>query len=391
VLGGFYFSERATDGSFAATFQGLASVRPPFFQPAYTLFDGRASNSSKGVYGQGTYHLTDRLSFTGGLRYSVETKGVVLNNKTVVAGREFCLVPSCPYSTSKDFSGVSYTADLDYKITDDAMVYARASRGFRSGGQNIRGAFFAPASLLPFRPEIATSEEVGLKSELFDRMLRLNLAGYYTNVDDVQRSTTAVVGTQTATFIGNAATMRIYGFEAEANAVLPAGFRLDTTLAYTNAKYVKFVDPVTGFDRSREPVILTPEWTASISPSWSHELNFGRLGLRADFAYQSATAVYPTGFYRDSSGVSHDATTGVPVSAADAAGFTAAATDKAHWLINGRANLTVADGKYDFAIWVRNLGNIRDNVSGLPIRGLGSADVIRREPRTYGATVTAKF
>ena len=180
------------------------------------------------------------------------------------------------------------------------------------------------------------------------------------------------------------------GMEAEASLALPSGFRLDGTVAYTHAKYARFVDP-TGFDRSNEPIALVPEWTASISPSWSGDVGFGSLGLRADFAYQSKTTVYPTGFYTDGAGVIRDATTGQPFSAADAAGFTAAATDRAHWLINARANLTLLDGKLDIAVWGRNLGNERDIVGGLPIAGLGSAAAIRREPRTYGTTVTVKF
>jgi len=119
--------------------------------------------------------------------------------------------------------------------------------------------------------------------------------------------------------------------------------------------------------------------------------SFGRVWLRGDFAYQSKTTVYPTGFYTDGAGVIRDATNGQAFSAADAAGFTAAATDRAPWLINARTNVTLLDGKLDIAVWGRNLGNERDIVGGLPLVGLGSAAVIRREPRTYGTTATVKF
>jgi len=388
VLGGFIFRETGTDGSHYLSVRDVSAAGAGGL-PVSSRFAGRIFNTSKGVYAQATYHFTDALSFTGGLRYSSDKKGLTINNATIVGPVEICSVAICPLTRSDTFNGLSYTAVLDYKLSDDMLVYAKTSRGFRSGGQNLRGAGTVPQSLLPFDPEFAYSHELGLKSELFDRKLRLNLAGYYTVVNDIQRSTTVFASGTTATFISNAAKMRIYGMEAEASLLLPAGFRLDGTAAYTHAKYATFVDP-TGFDRSNEPIALVPKWTASISPSWTGDASFGRVSLRADFAYQSRTTVYPTGFYTDS-GVIRDATTGQAVSAADAAGFTAAATDRAHWLINARANVTLLDGKLDIALWGRNLGNARDIVGGLPLTGLGTAAVLRREPRTYGTTATVKF
>lgn len=390
VVGGFIFRETGTDGSLFSNFNALSSAAVGG-ATVLNRYAGRIVNTSKGVYAQATYHFTDVLSFTGGLRYSSDKKGLTLNNATLVGPAEFCLLAACPTTNSDTFNGVSYTAVLDYKLSNDMLVYAKTSRGFRSGGQNFRGTGAVAASLLPFKPEIAYSHELGLKSELFDRTVRLNLAGYYTVVNDIQRSTTLFAGGTTATYISNAAKMRIYGMEAEASLALPAGFRLDATAAYTHPKYARFVDPATNFDRSNEPIILVPEWTASISPSWTGDVSFGRVGLRADFAYQSKTTVYPTGFYTDDAGVIRDATTGQPFSATDAAGFTAAATDRAHWLINARANVTLLDGKLDIAVWGRNLGNERDIVGALPLAGLGSAAVIRREPRTYGTTATVKF
>jgi len=391
VLGGFYFKESGTDGSYTATFPALSAVSPATgFQPVYTLYAARINNESEGVYGQATYHFTDRLSFTGGLRYSSDKKGITSSNALLIGTTVICQQPTCPYTQSKRFDGVSYTAALDYKVTDDVLVYAKTSKGFRSGGQNLRGVALLPESLLPFKPEVAYAQEVGLKSELFDRRLRFNIAGYYTEVKDIQRSTAVVVGQSTATVLSNAGKVRVYGFEAEASALLPADFRIDATVGYTNSKYVTYVD-FNGFDRSHEPLYLTPRWTASISPSWSHALDFGRLSVRGDFAYQSRMALYPTGFYTDANGVIRDANNGNPTSAADAAGFTAANTDRAHWLINARANLTILDGNLDIAIWGRNLSNQRDIVGGLPIVGVGSAAAIYRDPRTYGTTVTVKF
>jgi len=392
ATGLFWFRESGTDRDRAVTFPALTALSTGGLD-LFTIHDGKIKNTSEGIYGQATYHLTDRLSLTGGLRYSYDNKILYLANRFELGPLTICEVgATCPRKFEKSFTGVSYTASLDYKLTDDALVYLKTARGFRSGGQNIRGSDVFPSSLEPFDPEIATTYEAGLKSELLDRRLRLNLAAYYTDVKGIQESTTLVSPTgSTATAIGNAGKSRFYGFEAEANAVLPAGFRLDGTLAYINSKYLDFKDPATGFDRSHEPFPLVPKWAASISPSWHREFSFGGVGVRGDFSYQSAMAVYPTGFYRDAGGLIHDATTGQVVSAADAQGFNTAATDRAHWLVNGRANVTLQDGKLDFAVWVRNLTDKRDNVAGLPLVGLGGASAIIREPRTFGATVSVKY
>jgi iron complex outermembrane receptor protein len=231
-----------------------------------------------------------------------------------------------------------------------------------------------------------------VKSEWFDRHLRLNIAAYYTIDKGIQRSTlyTDAEG-DTASTISNAGRADFYGGELEASVILPEGIRIDGTAAYTHPKYVQYADVASGFDRSNEPFYIVPAWTASISPSWSHRFQVGTFTLRGDFAYQSDMPLFPQGFYTDAAGTIRDASTGVAVSAADAEGFTKANTDVAHWLVNARADLVVMDGKLDVAVWGKNLTNQRDLVAGDPLFGLGDATAIRREPRTYGVTATIKF
>ena len=131
--------------------------------------------------------------------------------------------------------------------------------------------------------------------------------------------------------------------------------------------------------------------TASISPSWSSDLDIGKALVRADFAYQSDMNISPAAFYTDAGGVLRDAQNGNPVSAADAAGYLRGATDKAHWLINARASLTVMDGALELAVWGKNLTDKRDYVAGLTLPGLGYSAAGAREPRTFGVTGTIKF
>jgi len=140
-----------------------------------------------------------------------------------------------------------------------------------------------------------------------------------------------------------------------------------------------------------------PKWTVTISPSWSGEFGSAKLYVRGDFAYQSQNYVFPVGYYKDATGAFVDAASGGkrtsvgPITQADVDGFLASASDKAHWLINARAGVTLMDGKLDIAVWGKNLGDSRDTVNALVITGLEATRVIPREPRTYGATVGVKF
>jgi len=388
AAGMYYFHESGNDGSVS---QAITPINT-----AGLLYYGKIKNDSQSVFGQATYHVSDALAITGGIRYSVDDKRLSSYNGAYPLGtvptinNVFCLVASvCPAYRSDAFSGISYTASIDYQVRDGLLVYAKTSKGFRSGGQNIRST--SADSFVPFKPEKATSYEGGIKSEFFDRRLRVNLAGYYTVLKDIQRSVsiTSPDGKTTANAILNPGQADVYGGEFEASVALPAGLRLDGTVGYTHPKYVRFID--NGFDRSRDAFYGVPKWTASVSPSWTHNFDFGKFLLRADFSYQSDMNISPAAFYTDAGGVLRDAQTGTPTSAADAAGYLRGATDKAHWLVNARAGITVLDGALDLAVWGKNLTNKRDYVVALSLPALGFAAAGEREPRTFGVTATMKF
>jgi len=389
ALGIYYFHESGNDGSISLAINSI--------NPFGSLYYGRIKNDSKSAFGQATYHVTDALSITGGVRYSIDDKRVTSYNGSFLLGTfpavngpgVTCVVAAvCPASRHDTFRGVSYTASIDYQIRNGLLVYVKNAKGFRSGGENIRPT--SPGAFVSFKPEKALSYEAGVKSEFLDRRLRVNMAAYYSTLKDIQRTISIVVpGGTVSTAILNAGKAEIYGAEFEANAILPAGFRLDGTVGYTHPKYVRFND--NGFDRRNDAFYGVPKWTASISPSWSQDLDIGKLMVRTDFTYQSDMNISPVGFYTDAAGVLRDAQNGNPTSAADAAGYLRGATDRAHWLINARAALTVMDGALELAIWGKNLSNKRDYVAGLTLPVLGFSAAGAREPRTFGATGTFKF
>jgi iron complex outermembrane receptor protein len=393
AAGLYYFHEQGIDRSYSVSL--VARTK------SVLSLDGYIRNDSQGAYSQATYHINDKLAFTGGLRYSIDDKRVIINNGVYSNGiysgplpgaTYACALTTCPQSQSASFSGLSYTAGVDYKLTDGILTYAKTAKSFRGGGQNARGSSFFPGSETPFKPENVTSYELGLKNELFGRKLRVNLAGYYTIDKNIQRTTVQADALgNTATTVANAGRADFYGGELELNALLPYGFRLDGTAAYTHPKYKSFLDAQTGFDRSHERFYGVAKWTASISPSWTHDFDFGVFTLRGDLAYQSKTAIYGYNYYVDAAGVTHDATNGRVLTPTTAAALLAGSTDKAHTLIDGRASFLLLDGKLDLAVWGKNLSNKRDLIAAYPFSSLGSVYAMRREPRTVGVTATIKL
>ena len=386
AAGAFVFHEKGFDQSL--------SVTVPALNPSTSHFSGLIDNDSIGGYGQASWHITDALTFTGGLRYSVDDKGLETrnNNYNRTTGLTTCsIIPVAPFNGGgevfspaqcgvkrrDDFSGVSYTAGLDYKISDDVLVYAKTAKGFRSGGQNLR----APntASFIPFEPEAAYSYEVGFKSQFLDNRVRFNVAAYLTNVKNIQRSTliatppippSTVPGT--ATILGNAGKARFKGVEAELTAVLFDGFRVSASGAVTDPKYVRFAD-LSG-DRSFERFTGVAKKQFAFAADYSADLGAAKLKLHADYSWRSKVATAEYNF---------------PANPSNAA-IIAATTAPSLGLIGARASVEFAE-HYEIAAFARNIGNKRDYINILLVAPLGYNTGVRQEPTTYGISGTIKF
>lgn len=391
AAGAFVFKESGFDTS--------SSINLPSFNPRTTLFSGELNNYSMGVYAQATYHFAEKFSFTGGLRYSVDDKGLTTRNQnfTRTTGIYTCQVPTatlasgCALKVDDDFDGVSYLASFDYKPTEDILLYIKTSKGFRSGGQNLRANSVATA--IPFRPEISYSHEGGLKSELFDRRLRLNLAGYLSDVKDIQRTTlVGLADGTTQTLLTNAGKIRIWGGEAEALGEVFEGFQLGGSVSYTNAKYREYQEQpsrtnLTG-SRLTERVEGVPEWTYTLSANYSRDLGAGKFNIRADYSWTDKFALQPyTAFVGDPQGVTIDPNTGRTI----AQEIIDATTQKKQGVLSARASISFMDDSLELAIFGRNLTNNRKIVQALYVGGIGYVSGVPREPRTYGVTATYKF
>jgi len=141
--------------------------------------------------------------------------------------------PTGPFH--QNFTRFDPTIGLNVRPTDTLMIYGTYSQGFKTGSWTTRLSSPHPTydSELFFAPETAKSEEIGVKSEWFDRRLRLNLAGFHTDYKNIQLNSQIGISPT----IVNAGNARIWGAEAEAEAVLGHGLSWTASFGWTDAKY----------------------------------------------------------------------------------------------------------------------------------------------------------
>lgn len=246
VTGVFYINEK-NDTDFADLFN-LGLAPPPAGFP-FLLADRRLKNNTKAWagYAQVDINPTDALTFTAGIRYTDEEKTFNItdnkascNDGTVEAT---CLVNA----NLKAANGVAIPTKLrtkvwtprfalNYKVNDDVLLFLSATKGFKSGGWNARAT--APAEALPFGPETAWSYEAGLKADLMDNRLRVNLTGFLLDIKGLQTPSAFTRANGSIAFITrNFANYRNKGLELEVTARPADGFTVFGSIGYMDDEY----------------------------------------------------------------------------------------------------------------------------------------------------------
>ncbi|WOK37943.1 TonB-dependent receptor [Sphingomonas sp. C3-2] len=241
VAGAYYLVENnRTD--FADLFSTSATSQ-------FLLADRILRNKTEAYAGYAQFDLnaTEKLKLTAGIRYTDETKTFELsdnrlscNDGTVEAT---CLNTGNLFGPSGLAVPHKQSAKLwtprfavNYKATDDILLFASATRGFKSGGWNARATNVS--TFLPFGPEKVWSYETGIKSDWFNRRVRANLTFFYTDVSDLQTPSAILNANGSATFITrNFADMRNKGVEAEFTFVPVNGLNLYVNGGYQDAEF----------------------------------------------------------------------------------------------------------------------------------------------------------
>ncbi|HLS82775.1 MAG TPA: TonB-dependent receptor [Steroidobacter sp.] len=198
----------------------------------------KADGSSAAVYGQAKWTppvLDDRFSVTLGLRYTEDSRKAV---KTYVNPGFTPAITGLVLTGDRDFSSFNPALTVDYVFTDEIRGYAKWSTGYRAGGFSTQSTpdYFAPG----FDEEDVKAWEVGLKSDLLDRRLRVNLAAFRSKYTDLQ-----VDQARTPAFFVdtlNAGSATVKGVELEGAAVLAHGLSASLFYSWLEAEYQSYID-----------------------------------------------------------------------------------------------------------------------------------------------------
>ncbi|ANI15765.1 TonB-dependent receptor [Pseudomonas citronellolis] len=275
---------------------------------------GRIDTESYALFAQGTWHLTDRLDFTAGLRGTYEEKQARVRRYAPEGGAAVSGLPAAVRASqagaydSGDLglhnAAPSALLSLSYKFDDNLLGYASLSHGEKSGGVNLSvgSAPSAGADSLLVGPERANDAELGIKSTLFDRRLLLNANLFWTGIHGYQATTYyqpagSVTGYQV---LANAGKLRSRGLEFEATALPLRGLTLNFNGSYNDVTYLSFKDAPcpaevsgqpgapTTCDLSGERVMGASKWIANLNGEYKWQLaDRFEPYVTASYAYRS--------------------------------------------------------------------------------------------------------
>ena len=246
IAGVFYFNEdNKTDLAQIFNLGAIGLFLPtgfPLFQYDRTMDNGV---DSWAVYAQLDLHVTEQLTLTAGIRYTDEEKDFgITDNGNPRAGNVFGSqdIEALGIPLEQTESIVTPRFAIEFEANDHFMIYAAATRGFKSGGWNARGT--AAGTLSPFSSEKIWNYEGGIRSEWFGNRLRVNLTGFYSDITDFQLPSAYVNPVDgSITFITqNFADLEIYGFEAELLANPVENLTLFANIGLMGSEY-KNLDP----------------------------------------------------------------------------------------------------------------------------------------------------
>ncbi|MEH3124212.1 MAG: TonB-dependent receptor [Sphingomonas phyllosphaerae] len=353
---------------------------------------------SGAIFGQATWHLTPAVSLTGGLRYTHEEKWGSYNNARVfaqsttgltaaqlarVATIRNALAPVQSFAVETKDDSLSGLVTLGWKPGENSLLYATYSRGAKSPGLNLTNI---PAGVDPVvRPETVNNYEIGLKSQLFDRRVTLNLAAYQSDVRDYQTTIVQqVVGTNLyINYIANIPKVRSRGFEGDVALRAADWLNLTGSLAYTEATYrdypngptpVEALNPTTANpagtpsrDFTGQRLAGVPRWAASVGGDLTRAIagDAAQGYLHGDWSYRSS-------YYTVASNSRYGLVPG-------------------YGIANARAGVRLgSDGRYDLSVWARNLFD-KNYFQTLNVLNYGLVSAVLGDPRTYGATLKVRF
>jgi iron complex outermembrane receptor protein len=297
----------SADNSAVQWIVGAFALYDKFYTPGFGIAVGTTTNellvvneptTSYAGFGQATVEIAANTHLTTGLRYTDDHKSI--SGQTSI--NDEVLPPTIPgvtspASQSNTFSKLTYRIVLDHQFMPDLFGYVSYDTGFKSGQYNLI-SYADPA----VRPEALDAWQAGIKSELMDHRLRINLAGFHYKYSDIQITEVVTGGTQ----LLNAAAAEIYGADADFNAIITADFKVQGSAEWLHGRYTNFpsapsyvptFSPVTGLpvggntlvtiNATGNTTVHSPDATAYLASDYTIPFAVGRLELNGSVSYNS--------------------------------------------------------------------------------------------------------
>ena len=372
VLGAYYFDGEAG---------GL--VKNIFANVQFGTTNGRTLTDSLALFGDGSYSISDRWTLNGGLRATRETKNGIAFNAGY-ANDQFATPTAilANYDKKATFDSIAPKIGIDYQVSDNVLTYFSASRGFKSGGFNVRAQSTAfPLSAEPFDDEILDVGEIGVKSVLLENSLVLNVAAFHGKYQDIQVSTFTAYDAN-----GDGVEESFFGNFLNAGNATMNGVEVEFDHSVRNINWLNFngylswldLEPDEFLDENRDGFVDTqvitnaPEWTA---------------GLRANFDFPVAGGLLTAsvgGSYRSEATLTNEggAFAGQPVRPI---------TEDAYTLYDAWVSWLSPSSTWRFGLNAKNLTDEAYLTNGYNIPALGILTGSYGAPRTVLATVEYRF
>jgi iron complex outermembrane receptor protein len=364
------------------------------------LSHGKGTTDSYALFGQGNWHINERLDFTGGLRATFESKDGHVYREALAGGRalsSYSAAARAAVAATRHSIGGAYDsgalhvsgrapsalATVSYKFTPDLLGYATVSHGEKSGGIAISGVGAAPtlgAGSLTITPEKANNVELGIKSGWLNKRLLVNINYYQTRVHDYQTNAYVPGPVAPVLILTNAGDVKSQGVELDIKARPLRGLGLKFAGSYNDAHYTRFANaPVsaelaatgaTKADLSGRPVVGAPKWILNPGGRYDWRLNDDTAQyVVANFSWRSSAE----GYIDDSR----------------------YARIRPYGLLNLSTGWQFGAGKarWDVSLWVRNALDKRYFLTSAAaqLTGGGGYTASVGAPRTVGATARVEF
>jgi iron complex outermembrane receptor protein len=363
--------------------ENLLHSAPLNYVPSNLYFqsDSLLTRQSWSLFGQGTYHITDDLRFTGGIRYTHDENSTNISDYFNLYGP--------PVYVQSSANSVTGMARFDYDLTPNNLVYVSFSTGFKPGGGNIS---LAPAVVpFEFKPETITAYEIGSKNSFMDNKIHFNTAAFYYQYDNMQYEAEDLIPFEGG--VDNIPSVDIYGAEAEIQALLPYNLRFDGNLTIEHGR-------VTSHFKALDNVAADEADAEAGGPFVGDDLELRAKAYRD--VYGNAPPFLPA--VTAAGGLSHelafadgsDLLTHVQVQYRDhyanaIFGNSSIYTAPSYWLTNVYFDYTLANPAWDVSFEVSNLFDHAYVISQFTNQFGGETTRLYGPPREFMARVAYKF